>query len=144
MWSDALLAAERAHLVRLAIWGAISVLTGTGLAAWITFARRESGLIRHFSYQTAAWGAIDLGICLVAWRGLALRDLAGAVQLDRFLWLNIGLDAGYVMVGITLAIVGWRLGRRTALIGAGIGVVVQGVALLLLDLILSAQVVRVT
>jgi hypothetical protein len=70
------------------------------------------------------------------------RDIASATRLDRVLWLNIGLDAGYVLVGITLVMAAWRLGRRFGLVGAGIGVVVQGVALALLDLMLAAQISR--
>ena len=72
----------------------------------------------------------------------APRDLASATRLDRILWLNIGLDAGYVLVGITLIVVGWRMGRRLGLVGAGMGVVVQGGALALLDLVLAAQISR--
>ena len=88
------------------------------------------------------WGAIDLAICAAAWHSLALRDLAGAVRLDRFIWLNIGLDAGYVAVGGARAIVGWKLARTLALVGAGIGVAVQGTALFLLDLILASAIAR--
>ncbi|MEO7964301.1 MAG: hypothetical protein ABIT38_10395 [Gemmatimonadaceae bacterium] len=144
MWADSLLAAERGHLLRLVVWGATSILTGTAIFTWLMANRRESALLKHFAIQTASWGAIDVAICAAAWRTLALRDLAGAVRLDRFIWMNVGLDAGYVMVGTTLAIVGWRLGRRLGLMGAGIGVVVQGAALLLLDLALTMQLVRVT
>jgi hypothetical protein len=81
----------------------------------------------------AAWGAVDLLLVLATWRGLEYRDLAGFTRLDRFLWLNVGLDVGYAAVGVTLAITGWRLGRRLGLVGAGLGVVVQGLALLVLD-----------
>ncbi|MFM9014132.1 MAG: DUF6992 family protein, partial [Gemmatimonadota bacterium] len=68
--------------------------------------------------------------------------LAGAVALDRFVWLNVGLDLGYVLVGLTLALTGWRLGRRLGLVGAGLGVRVQGRALALLDLQLTARILR--
>ena len=95
--------------------------------------RRSSPLLTHFAIQTAAWGSVALAICAAAWHSLALRDLAGAVRLDRFIWFNIGLDAGYVAVGGTLAIVGWKLARTLGLVGAGIGVAVQGTALFLLD-----------
>jgi hypothetical protein len=64
------------------------------------------------------------------------------VRLDRFVWLNIGLDAGYVAVGATLALLGWRFGRRLGLVGAGIGVIVQGLALTVLDLQLASGIVR--
>jgi len=134
MFSDTLLLAERAHLNRLLVWGAASVLVGTLLLAFLTVRRIGSPLLLHFAVQTAVWGAIDLVIAVVARRGLALRDVSGATRLDRFVWFNNGLDVGYVAVGLTLAIVGWQLGRRLGLVGAGVGIVVQGLALLLLDL----------
>jgi hypothetical protein len=134
MFSDTLLLAERAHLNRLLVWGAASVLVGTLLLAILTVRRIGSPLLLHFAVQTAVWGAIDLVIAVVARRGLALRDVSGATRLDRFVWFNNGLDVGYVAVGLTLAIVGWQLGRRLGLVGAGVGIVVQGLALLLLDL----------
>jgi hypothetical protein len=48
--------------------------------------------------------------------------------------LNTGLDLGYAAVGLTLALTAWRWGQRPGGIGAGLGVVVQGIALALLDL----------
>jgi sulfite exporter TauE/SafE len=86
---------------------------------------------------------VELLIALVAWRGLAYRDLQGFTRLDRFLWLNVGLDAGYAAVGLALAITGWQLGRRLGLVGAGVGVVVQGLALLVLDAYLIGVLNRV-
>lgn len=142
MWADTLLASERAHLLRLAGWGAASLLLGTALFAWLLLRGRQSALLRHFAIQTAAWGAVDLAIVAGSFGSLALRDVARATRLDRLLWLNIGLDVGYVLVGITLAVTGWRLGRRLGLVGAGIGVVVQGAALALLDLMLAAHISR--
>ena len=142
MFADTLLALERAHLLRLALWGAGSVLAGSLLLALVAL-RRAAGdpaLLRHFAIQTAAWGAVDLAIAAWAARGLALRDAAGAQQLDRILWLNLGLDVGYVGVGVTLALCGWRLARRAELVGAGLGVAVQGAALFLLDLVLVRQI----
>ena len=136
MWSDSLLVAERAHLVRLLAWGAGSVVAGTALLVLVTVRRGGPGaapLLTNFAIQCAAWGAIDLLLAGLAWRGLADRDVAGATKLDRLLWLNTGLDIGYAAVGLTLAIVGWQLGRRLGLVGAGLGVVVQGLALLVLD-----------
>jgi hypothetical protein len=142
MYADTLLAAERAHLLRLVAWGAASVLLGTALLAWLLAGRRRSPLLRHFAIQTAAWGTVDLALAGLAFRSLALRDLAGAIHLDRVVWLNIGLDAGYVLVGLTIALAGWRLGRRLGLVGAGVGVIVQGLALVLLDLVLAAHISR--
>ncbi len=134
MWADTLFELERGHLLRLALWGGASVLVGTLLFAVIMLRRLEAPLLRHFAIQSAAWGVVDVIICLSAWRGLALRDYAGAQKLLNILWLNTGLDVGYVAVGATLALTAWRWGARAGGIGAGIGVVVQGMALFLLDL----------
>ncbi len=141
MFADTLLQLERAHLLRLLIWGAGSTLAGTLLLA-LQALQRTAGptpLLRHFGIQTAAWGLIDLALALWAQRGLALRDYSAARQLDRVLWLNLGLDAGYVGVGVTLALCGWLFGRRYAPVGAGIGVAIQGIALFLLDLLFVRQ-----
>ena len=142
MWADTLLAAERAHLLRLAVWGAASLLVGTALVAMLGIGRPRSSLIKHFGVQTAAWGAVDLAIALLSLRSLTLRDLSGATRLDRVLWMNIGLDVGYALVGATLVIVGWRVVRRLGLVGAGIAVVLQGAALAVLDLMLAGQISR--
>jgi hypothetical protein len=142
MWADTLLAAERAHLLRLILWGAVSLVLGATLKVFLAVRGERSALLEQFAIQTAAWGAIELGLAANALRTLGLRDLAGATRLDRFLWLNIGLDLGYVLVGLTLLAAGWRLGRRLGLIGAGVGVVVQGAALAILDLGLASQISR--
>src|SRR4051794_39668747 len=112
MWADTLLAAERAHLLRLVLWGGVSVLLGSALLAALRVRGQRSPLLESFALVMAGWGAVDLGLALWGMRSLAMRDLAGATRLDRFLWLNVGLDVGYVMVGITLLVVGWRMTRR--------------------------------
>lgn len=141
-WADALLQVERLHLLKLSLWGALSVLVGTAVFAIQRLRRAESSLLKHFAVQSIAWGAVDLAIAAWAHRGLALRDLEAAVALDRFVWLNVGLDVGYVAVGATLATFGLRAPQRAGLAGAGIGVIVQGLALLVLDLQLAAGIVR--
>jgi len=142
MWADTLLAAERAHLLRLALWGAASLLIGTALVAMLRLGRPRSPLLKHFGIQTGAWGAVELGVALLLLRSLALRDLSGATRLDRRVWMNIGLDVGYVLVGITLVVIGWRAVRRFGLVGAGMAIVLQGAALAVLDLLLAGQISR--
>lgn len=133
MWADSLLALERGHVQLLLAWGALSLLAGTATLTLLTVRAIVAPLLRHFAIQTAAWGGVNLLIAGWAWRGLVLRDFAAAQQLVNILWLNTGLDVGYAAVGATLAITGWRLGPRPGLIGAGLGVILQGVALTLLD-----------
>ena len=142
MWADTVLDTERAHLLRLALWAAGSVLIGTALLGWVRRTRGDASLLFHFAVQTAAWGVVDLLIVAAAHGTLVLRDHASARRLERFLWLSTGLDAGFVAVGITLALAGWSMGRRMGAVGAGIGVVVQGLALLLLDLVIADQLSR--
>jgi len=137
--SDLLIVFERAHLLRVGAWGVASMLAGTMLLALGAWRGRRSPLLFHFGLQTAAWGAIDLAIAVAGVRGLTLRDYAAATRLDRVLWLNVGLDVGYVAVGATLALAGWLLGRRLGPVGAGIGIVVQGAALLALDAVVLAR-----
>jgi len=134
MWADTLLTYEQGHLLRLGVWAAISMLGGTVLLAVLTARRLEAPLLKHFAIQTGAWGAVNALIALWAWRGLAMRDFAGTQKLLNILWLNTGHDVGYAAVGLTLVIVGWRWERRLGAVGAGLGVVLQGLALALLDL----------
>ncbi|MFL5619695.1 MAG: DUF6992 family protein [Gemmatimonadaceae bacterium] len=142
MWADTLLALERAHLVRLIVWGGASALVGSALLGLMRIRGHRSALLDHFGIQTLAWGAIEFALALTGLQRLELRDLAGATRLDRFLWLNIGMDAGYVLVGLTLLVLGWRLARRLDFVGAGLAVIVQGSALALLDLALAGQISR--
>jgi hypothetical protein len=133
MWSDTFLLLERAHLQRLLLWGLASAIAGTTLLVLTRKTRRQSPLLFHFALQMAAWGLVDLVLAGNAWRALSLRDLQSAAQLDRFVWLNVGLDIGYVATGMVLGTAAWMLGRRGGGIGAGAAIVVQGLALLVLD-----------
>jgi uncharacterized membrane protein len=142
MWADTLLAAERAHLLRVVFWGGASVLTGTSVMLFVRVRNLHSTLLDQFAIQLCGWGAIELVLGAAQLRVLGLRDLASATQLDRLLWLSIGLDCGFVVLGLTLVILGWRLARRAGLIGAGIGVMVQASALAVLDLVLAIRISR--
>jgi hypothetical protein len=132
VWADTLLGAERLHLHTLLAWGGASVALGLLLLATVARQRR-SPLIFHFAAQCAAWGAVECAFAAAGVHSLVLRDLGAATQLDRFLWLNLGLDTGYVAVGAVVAISGWLLGRRHGAVGAGAAIIVQGLALFVLN-----------
>lgn len=134
MWSDTLLAAERSHLIHLALWGAISATLGTVLIALVMRRRVAAPIVVQFAIQTAVWGSIILAYAAYAWRGLSMRDVSGATRLDRAVWFSTGLDLGMIGIGIALAMSGWVLGRRLPVVGAGLGVIVQGLGLLVLHL----------
>ena len=133
MWADTLLALERGHLLRLTLWGAGCVTTGALLLALLRWRHTNAPLLRHFAIQVALWGAFELVFSQWGMRTVSLRDLAGAQQLVNFLWLNTGLDAGYILTGVTLTLTSWRLGTRLAGMGAGAAIALHGLALLLLD-----------
>jgi len=63
-----------------------------------------------------------------------LRDVAGAARLERLMWLTLGLDGGGIAAGGVLATSGWMLSKRLGAVGAGTAIVVQGLALLVLDM----------
>jgi hypothetical protein len=142
VWADVILAAERSYVLRLLAWSGLSIVLGTLVMVLLTLRRIESRLLTHFALQTILWGALIGAIAGWAWQSLHLRDVGGAARLERVLWMRIGLDVGCVGVGATLAATGRVTGRRMAMIGAGVAIVVQGMALLLMDLQFAGMVSR--
>jgi hypothetical protein len=142
VWSDTLLRAEQQHLLRLLAWAALSIVAATALAATLAARRIRSPLLQQFALQMAAWGVVIGLTAAINFRGATLRDLACAARLERLVWMNVGLDAGYVGIGATLAITAWTLARRMSLVGAGVGIAAQGLALLVLELQFAAVVSR--
>jgi len=120
----------------LAALGASSVVIG-GL---VSVASSHPGR-RAFGQQTAAWGAINLGIAgFGAWRSGARP--ARAAGLRRTLLVNAGLDVVYVAAGAHVAHHRTTFGGRVdpaAARGHGLAVVGQGLALMALDLTYAAR-----
>ena len=95
MWADSLLAAEGAHLLRVLLWGAASLLVGSALQALLQVGSRRSALLEQFAIQTAAWGAAEVTLAAIARTSLGLRDLAGATRLDLTVGGYPHLDIAY-------------------------------------------------
>lgn len=109
-----------AQLIALLIlWALLSLGSATiGLYA------RPREFWRSFWFMSGVWGGID---GLIGWFAL-LGEPQAPDQLLPFLRFNAGLDVIYILVG------GILLGRRGATTrGFGLGVLVQGVFLLVLD-----------
>ncbi len=126
---------------RLLAWSGLSVGLGSALALL------ADPVWRGFGTQCAGWGLIDAVIA-----GLGLRQTHQKVaqpnahepgqqseartKLRRILWINTGLDIGYVAGGIVLAATKGRRGSNHRFWrGSGWGIVVQGGFLLIFDLI---------
>lgn len=142
MFADDLLRAEQMHLFRLLAWGGASVLVGTLIFVALAWRRPTATILRHFATQTIVWGALEIAYVAVAWHGVRIRDLAGATRLDRLLWLNLGLDLGVVAVGAAIGLLGWAHNRRLNLTGTGLGVILQGAALFLINAQLVSAISR--
>ena len=135
MWAYPRPSFELQHLFRLLLWGGASVLIGSLLLIGLSFRRSRAPLVSNFATQCAIWGSAELIWGWYAGRDVPLRDYEGAASLARLLWLAIGLEAGAILVGLTLAIGGWTYVKRLGLVGSGMGIVLQASALITLDLI---------
>jgi uncharacterized protein DUF6992 len=142
MWSDTLLAAERSHLLRVAIWAVTSASLGTTFVAIIMVRQLVAPIALWFAVQTMVWGSLELIVSAARWFVLSMRDVAGATRLERLTWFAIGLDIGIVGAGVTAALIAWRLKRHVGAFGGGLGVVVQGLGLLVLDLTFATMLTR--
>jgi sulfite exporter TauE/SafE len=89
-----------------------------------------------------AWGLVIGAIAGIAWQRIHFRDVAGASRLERLLWMSIGLDVGYVAIGVVLGTTAWTLAKKMSGVGAGTAIIIQGIALLLIDLQFAAVVSR--
>ena len=142
MWSDTLLVAERTQLIRLVLWAMTSAVLGTALVTIITLRRLAAPIIRGFAIQTTVWGVLEVMAAVVRWQMLAMRDVSSARRLDHLTWFTVGLDVGIVGVGVTALVVAWLSRQRLNLTGAGLGIIVQGLGLLVLDLTFASTIAR--
>ena len=142
MWSDTLLVAERTQLIRLVLWAMTSAVLGTALVTIITLRRLAAPIIRGFAIQTMVWGVLEVMAAVVRWQMLAMRDVSSARRLDHLTWFTVGLDVGIVGVGVTALVVAWLSRQRLNLTGAGLGIIVQGLGLLVLDLTFASTIAR--
>lgn len=137
--AEALEGAKRDHLWRIAIWGGANVALGAALIA--SGSRDETPTRFGFGVQSAAWGAINLGIVgasLLGGPAEPSTTLSAAIAAENgwsdVLLLNLGLNVGYMGVGTALAIASGRgLSRGDEVRGHALGVVVQGAGLFLFD-----------
>ena len=123
---------------KLLAWSAMSV---TGGSTFLIFGDR---FWRGFGSQCAAWGVIDALIAVFGLRGAQTkaetpdahtpeRQTRERTSLRRILWINFGLDVGYVAGGTVLALTHGK--RDRFLRGVGWGIVFQGGFLFFFDLL---------
>lgn len=142
MWADILLRAEQQHAISLLLWGALTVLSATVIAVTLAVQNRASPLLAQFATQLAFWGLLAALVSGIEWHGLHVRDAAGAARVERLAWMRIGFDVGIVGMGITLAAAAGIIGRKLGAIGAGIAIVLHGLALFAIDVQFASGVSR--
>jgi hypothetical protein len=137
---------QQRQLGILKAWGLGSVVVG--LVSLLSPAPR----VRHAGLQALSWGAIDAALALIGQRS-ARRKAQRAQHGDldriaitrevrifrRILLINSALDMGYVLGGL------WLLrtaDERQSRQGMGLGIIVQGLFLLIYDALLARDVGR--
>lgn len=118
------------RLGTLLAWGAANIAVGAGLSI------QRRPLLRRFGWQAISWGAID---ALLAWNGsraarsrLHHRQPATSGDIHgfrRILAINAALDALYIAFGWLFQ----RHARDDRDRGTGLGVLMQGLFLLIFD-----------
>ncbi len=128
----------------------LPVLVGWGLGslvAGLIWLFHPSAWMRGFGSQFAGWGLVDALIALFSLRS-AYRKLSSipsespdtgelsrqAQTFERVLWVNAGLDVGYVTGGSSLAV---RHADNQFRRGIGWGIIGQGMFLLVWDVLLA-------
>ncbi len=123
---------------RLRAWAISNIAGGTLLIL------RPHPFAQGFGIQSAAWGLVNLLIAIFGQRSSERRAAdpgahtpetlaAETKKLRRILWLNAGLDVGYMLGGWLLARHKGREDARWR--GQGWGIVLQGVFLCLFDVV---------
>lgn len=130
---------QRAASMILLAWGVLSMLCGAAAMAV------RAAFARHVGLQALVWGAIDALIALVGLRN-ATQSHSGSVaaqarRLQAIVALNAGLDVLYVLGGRRLV---QRAGGKPVRAGAGLGIIIQGLFLLLFDSALTLLLRRYT
>lgn len=131
---------------RLLAWNIVNFLTGAVLALGAP-TTPDPARRRGLASQFMGWAVVNIGIAVVgAWaterRRASLPDpnapevaVREARSLSRLLWINAGLDVLYMIGGARL-----RRNPRPMMSGMGSGIIVQGLLLLIFDVVHALRV----
>ncbi|MBB6609891.1 hypothetical protein H7F15_02470 [Pontibacter sp. Tf4] len=131
----------RTGMMVLGGWALLNILVGSFRLMKATRNKR------YFFQMNIYWSIVNLIIAAIALYSLlttdpATRTLAESIQehswYKKILYLNIGLDVAYFMTGIWLQERARYSPKTEQLQGWGQAVVLQGIFLLILDIVLAA------
>lgn len=133
MWADTFLRAEQQHVLLSLLWAASSVLSATVIAIILAAQHRSSPLLAQFATQLALWGLVLAAVAGIEWHGVHVRDAASAIRIERLMWMRVGFDAGIAGMGAVLVFAGRLAARSARASGAGMAIVMHGLALFAID-----------
>ena len=110
----------RGHLLRLALISGLSVAGGL-LGTFLI----QDPMLKSFAFMNAAWGVVNLIICAGSWNSKKPLELR---PFREFLIFNVGLNLGWIMLGLPMAFLG-----KPETAGSGWGIALQGLILFVLD-----------
>jgi hypothetical protein len=113
--------ARRLGMILIA-WSISSIMVGAVLLLL------PISILQGIGLQALLWGIID---ALIAGIGIFRNQEQSADKAARFLRINVFLDIGYQLIGALLIVLLWT---NAFLLGNGIGIMVQGAFLFVLDL----------
>ncbi len=142
MFADTLLRAEQLHFLQIMLWGAANVVAGAGSVVIGRYRRGRSPLLLTFGVACLMFGAVELLGAWYRYHIAVLPDYSAAVRLDRQLWFELGTCVGGLALGISAAIIAWRLARRFEIVAAGAAVAMHAVAVAFIDLQLASIIKR--
>ncbi|NDJ52877.1 MAG: hypothetical protein GYB68_07325 [Chloroflexi bacterium] len=127
---------------RLLIWSVGSIVAGL-----VTLASGKA-IGRGLGIQNITWGAIDGLIAIFGLRAANQRmadpeamspetEARETENLRRILWINTGLNIGYLLTGAAILLTRGRENEEAR--GHGIGVLIQGSFLFVTDLLSLAE-----
>ncbi|WP_439881120.1 DUF6992 family protein [Pontibacter sp. MBLB2868] len=130
----------RTGILLLGGWAILNILVGSFR---LTNSTRAS---KHFYQMNLYWNVVNLLIAAIALHNILsddalIRALPESLRLHSWyktiIYLNVGLDLGYMMLGVYLKERSKNSVRNEKLLGWGKAVVLQGFFLFMLDLVLA-------
>ena len=106
----------------LIAWSIASIIVG------IVLFLVPISVLQGIGLQAVLWGIIDV---IIAVAGVLRNKEMSAEKAARFLRINVFLDIGYMVVGVVLILL---FLVDPFLLGNGIGIIIQGAFLFVLDL----------
>jgi hypothetical protein len=147
-WADTLRALESLAYLKFVVWGASSILVGSGLLAWVLLRTTRaqdagSGVASSLARAILLGGVLALAFGAWGRSTLRLRDLAGAIALERAAWALVAVAGvtGIVAVARGVALLR-RAGRDEAAVGRALGVALHALAFAIFALQLARAVER--